>query len=153
MPSSPTRSRSRPTAQRLSSQEEAGGNETTEEIRPSTPSTPPPVHLSLSHNISLMRTPVREKKPGSETTPTQHSVRFLVAADTEEEKNEGRSKQPAELPRTPSRKNLASSSTPKRLMASPFYNLSPFRTPGRRPILDPSDPSALLEEEDRKSVV
>lgn len=36
--------------------------------------------------------------------------------------------------------------TPKKFL-SPYPAFSPFRTPSRRGVLDPQDPSALLDEE------
>ena len=107
---------------------------------PPRPSTPPNSSLSVTYNTSLMRTPVSNK------TPTRSSVRGKPTSL----KDDDDAKQDT-IFRTPSRRPgagfLTTGLTPRQFLSPAPWNMSPFRTPSRRIVLDPVDPTLMLDEE------
>lgn len=134
-----------------------GDRRIAEEPRPSTPPRPSNQdedHLDVPHGLSPLRTPKANK---SLHVPSVRSTLRFDAPDFAEENsgdNNERSQPQDAMPKTPSRRPIASSSagssilpfTPRKMFSSPF-TFSPFRTPSRRNVFDPADPGNVLDEE------
>jgi hypothetical protein len=136
-PTTPTRSRT-VQARKISATRISLG--LTNDVEYNRPKTPPRKTTVLMSAVSLMKTPTSSK-----AAPSSGYVRF----DVSEGNDDDRSLWGDVLPRTPARGKGSSSAnpvTPKRNF-SPYHGFSPYRTPSRRFLLDPSDPSVLLDEE------
>ena len=102
---------------------------------------------------SLMKTPTARRR-SPHATPTRSSVRFkALTSEVQNDADNDRdgSKLRDAVLRTPSRSLTGPSIghsllTPRRNF-SPYIGISPFRTPSQRMVLDPADPSHMLEEE------
>lgn len=99
---------------------------------------------------TLTMTPLAKRNPPA--TPTRSSGKSKATRSLDDDVF-GDDYRPASLSavlKTPSKRTAESSigapETPRKVF-SPFGTFSPFRTPSRRIVFDPSDPGTMLDEE------